>query len=140
MAVVWLVVSGGVMVLAKMYLQKPETTPAPPGERIIAKFAVTFKRGTADMMAYSQADLERRIVELELSTNPERRVKIIGHISPGSSPLQEEDLTRRQIETVRGFMLPRGVRDSCITREPTKDPDENGTYGGVTVVVTEKAQ
>ena len=141
-AVMWLVIFGGLAVLGKHWPNGKggggDPPPPPPDPEWVEVFRVTirFSPGTAMMRPFCEADIET--LANKLNANPQYRVRTIGHISPGSTPEEELQLARDQVKEVRRRLRDKGVSETRILSETSTKPDENGAFGVVTCIVEKK--
>jgi len=138
--VVWLVIFGALAVLGKWVPNGNDDDPPPPPPEWVEVFRVTirFSPGTASMRPFCEADIET--LADKLNANPQYRVRTIGHISGGSTPEEELQLTLDQVKEVRRRLRDKGVSEARMLTETSTKPDENGAYGVVTCIVEKKKE
>lgn len=142
-AVVWLIVFGGLAGLARYYIgdnenggtkppisrmePPPRETKSPTGEEPIMTKTIRFRSYT--VMSYSLRDLED--LATKLVNNTGLTLRIVGHVSPGSDPDGEKKLTEMQIGKLKKIFCDKGISDNRITLETSHEPDANGILGNV---------
>ena len=159
-AVVWIVIFGGLAVLGRHYdVPGLNGSPPPPvggngpegggGSGVdnvvvkkkiwfeVSRASIRFSPGTASMRPFCEADIEK--LANELNADLQCRVRTIGHISPGSKPEEERQLALDQVKEVGSRLRNKGVSDERILTETSDKSDENSGYG-VTCIVEKKKE
>ncbi|MBO0952647.1 OmpA family protein [Fibrella forsythiae] len=107
----------------------PVSTPAKPPltitDQTIELKAIQFVQSTADMVPEAQTDLDR--VLTFLTQNPSVSIEVAGHTDNQGDFDQNVTLSRQRAETVKAFLVGKGIAASRIT---TKG------YGGTRPVAT----
>lgn len=74
---------------------------------------ITFRTGSADILPGSYALLERAVAVL--TEYPDVRLEISGHTDNVGSASRNRDLSQRRAESVRSFLLLRGINPQRVT-------------------------
>ena len=74
---------------------------------------VTFRTGSAQLTTKAQTTLD--LLANELLRNPDRRIEVAGHASATGNPERNMVLSQRRAESVRNYLVAKGVSSDRIT-------------------------
>jgi hypothetical protein len=137
-AFIWIAVAGALAGLGKHYLAAPnENPPREDWVTVLPEIGpIVFPRGEAKPEIGSDVPLDK-LADL-LTVHAGYRVRIVGHVDPGSDSVSGRNLAEDRANAVKQYLLIKGIATRRILAEASEKADSAGRYNSVSCVMQKK--